>query len=86
VTRLREQGVLDTTVDAGDGRRTLVTLADGIRERAMARRPVPIEGALGLELGSPNPEDLAKLTDALELLAEHLVPAARRRDRTIESG
>jgi DNA-binding MarR family transcriptional regulator len=59
VARLREQGVLETSVDAVDGRRTLAA-----------------------EVASPDREDLAQVIDALEAVAERIIPQALRRTRT----
>ena len=82
VARLREQGVLETSVDAVDGRRTLVSLSDSFRERLATREPVPIDAALAAEVASPDREDLAQVIDALEAVAERIIPQALRRTRT----
>lgn len=76
VARLREQGVLQTALDPNDGRRTLVTLADGFRKHITTRRPVAIEAALAAALGNPDPDDLLAVTDALEVLSQRLTPRA----------
>ncbi len=81
VARLREQGVLETSVDAVDGRRTLVRLGDSLRERLATRAPVPVDAALAAELASPDRADLAQVIDALEAVAERLIPQALRRTR-----
>ncbi len=81
VARLREQGVLETRVDAADGRRTLVELADGFRDRRTGRRPVPVERALAAELGSSAPDELEPVFVALEVLAVRLIPGALARGR-----
>jgi DNA-binding MarR family transcriptional regulator len=81
VARLREQGVLETSVDAVDGRRTLVSLGESFRKRLAARAPVPVDAALAAELASPDPEDLAQVIDALEAVAERIIPQALRRTR-----
>ncbi len=82
VARLREQGVLETSVDAGDGRRTLVSLGDSFRERLATRAPIPIEAALATELASRDPEELKQVIDALEAVAERIIPQALSRTRT----
>jgi DNA-binding MarR family transcriptional regulator len=81
VARLREQGVLETSVDAVDGRRTLVSLGDSFRERLATRAPVPIDAALAAELASPDQEDLTQVIDALKVVAERIIPQALRRTR-----
>ncbi len=81
VARLREQGVLETSVDAVDGRRTLVRLGESFRERLATRAPVPVDAALAAELASPDRADLARVIDALEAVAERLIPQALRRTR-----
>jgi DNA-binding MarR family transcriptional regulator len=81
VARLKEQGVVETTVDIDDGRRTLVRLATSFNERLTTRTPIPINAALSAKLPSPDPEVLAKVLDALELLAEQMIPRALLRGR-----
>jgi len=81
VARLREQGVLETSVDAVDGRRTLVSLGESFREQLATRAPVPVDAALAAELASPDRADLAQVIDALEAVAERLIPQALRRTR-----
>lgn len=87
VARLRDRGVLETSVDAGDGRRTLVRLAGGFGDRIAARAAVPIEGALAAQLASSDPQDLVQVIDALDALAERIIPRAPRRTRiaTVEN-
>lgn len=82
VARLRDQGVLTTSVDERDGRRTVITLTDAFRDRLPTRAPAPIEGALAAELGSPDTEDMRPVTDALKLLSERLTPKALARTGT----
>ena len=81
VARLRQQGVLETSIDAVDGRRTLVSLGDSFRERLATRAPVPIDAALAAELASPDREDLSQAIDALEAAAERIIPQVLRRTR-----
>lgn len=81
VARLREQRVIETSVDASDGRRTLVRINEGIRDQLATRAPVPIGGVLAAELRSSDPDDLVQATDALEALAEVLIPRALHRLR-----
>jgi DNA-binding MarR family transcriptional regulator len=81
VARLREAGVLETSVDPGDGRRTLVGLAAGFGERLGRRAPVPVDAALAAEIPSTDPECLAQTIEALEVLAERIIPQALLRTR-----
>jgi DNA-binding MarR family transcriptional regulator len=81
VTRLREEGVLETSVDSGDGRRTLVRLAAGFRERAGRRPPIPVDAALAASLPSADPKRLVQTIEALEAVAELVIPQALRRTR-----
>jgi DNA-binding MarR family transcriptional regulator len=81
VARLREAGVLETSIDPGDGRRTLVRLAADFGERFGRRPPVPVDAALAAELPSADPERLAQTIEALEALARGIIPQALRRTR-----
>jgi DNA-binding MarR family transcriptional regulator len=81
VARLKEHGVLETSVDAEDGRRTLVRLAASFEERLAARTPVPVEAALAAKLASPDPETLKDVLDALEAVAAQVIPRALKRTR-----
>lgn len=81
VARLKEQGVLETTVDTDDGRRTLVRLATSFNERLTTRTPVPIDAALSAKFAGSDPEIQAQVLDALELLAEQVIPRALLRTR-----
>lgn len=78
VARLRELGVLTTTADPRDGRRTLAQLAPGLADRAQ-RAAVPIDAALAAALDGSDPEIVEDVICALDSLAEHLIPAARGR-------
>jgi DNA-binding MarR family transcriptional regulator len=84
VARLRDGGVLETSIDRDDRRRTLVSPAPDHVARIDHSRPElgPIDGvleaALVARLGPPGAGHLAEATAALELLAELLVPAAAR--------
>jgi DNA-binding MarR family transcriptional regulator len=82
VARLRERGVLETSIDAVDGRRTLVSLGDSFRERLATRAPVPIDAVLASELASHDREGLAQVIDALDAVAERIIPQVMRRSRT----
>lgn len=81
VARLRELGALETSLDASDGRRTLVKLADGVRERQATRASLPIDESLATALGTADPKEIAQVADALEGLAKRLIPHALGRIR-----
>jgi DNA-binding MarR family transcriptional regulator len=82
VARLRDLGALETSIDARDGRRTVVRLAEDIRERRAVRASLPIDGPLASALGTADPADVAQVTDALEGVAERLIPRALGRIRS----
>jgi DNA-binding MarR family transcriptional regulator len=86
VARLREAGVLETSVDPGDGRRTLVGLDPGFSERLGRCAPVSVDRALAAELSSADPERLAQTIEALESVAERIIPQALQRTRVGPSG
>ena len=74
VAKLRDRGVLVTTVDANDRRRTLVRRSP--EHAAAAERLVaPIEPALSRALGERAERELLDVITALELLARHLTPS-----------
>ncbi|MCO5968246.1 MarR family winged helix-turn-helix transcriptional regulator [Actinoallomurus soli] len=87
VARLRERGLVETTPDAADRRRTLVRVAADFRKRVARRKGAPIEAALTEIAGVTDPEQVAEVVAALEVLADRLLrkhaprprqPAARR--------
>jgi DNA-binding MarR family transcriptional regulator len=86
VTRLRDEGVLETSVDRSDRRRTLVRLAAGFSERAGRRPPVPVDAALAAEIPNADPERTAQTIQALEAVAELIIPQALRRTRPMPTG
>jgi hypothetical protein len=74
VARLKEVGVLATTVDPGDRRRTLVRAATAMSSGG--ENPLllsaPIDAALSGALGTDDPRELAAAIAALESLARQL--------------
>ena len=61
VARLRQQGVLETSIDAVDARLgPWSAWVESFRERLATRAPVPIDAALAAELASPDRQDLAQ--------------------------
>jgi DNA-binding MarR family transcriptional regulator len=79
VAQLRDRGALETSVDPGDGRRTLARLAPGMRERAARRASVPVDGALAAALDTSDRGHLKEVLEALEVLTARLIPRALRR-------
>lgn len=78
VARLRAAGVLVTTGDPRDRRRTLVRQAPDIPARA-AQFSAPVDDAIAAALGTDDPGRIAEVVTALERLAEALEPG----DRTV---
>jgi DNA-binding MarR family transcriptional regulator len=76
VSRLRDFGALETTVDEHDRRRTLVRVASGIRERARSAE-VPVDDALVMALGAPDREVVDEVISSLETIARYLMPGMR---------
>ncbi|MEU9181142.1 helix-turn-helix domain-containing protein [Streptomyces sp. NPDC048550] len=80
VARLREAGSVRTAPDPADRRRTLVRPATTVSDRVAAVRAAgssKVEEALAKALGSAEAARLPEVTEALELLARHLVREPR---------
>jgi DNA-binding MarR family transcriptional regulator len=75
VARLRERGVVETSTDPADGRRTLVRLAPGHPAAVARAAATGITQALARALGDPDPGTLAQITATLTALARSLQPA-----------
>lgn len=71
VARLREQGMLATTVDPGDGRRTLVRVSEEHPCSVARKGAASVDGALAVALGNPD------AVRVLETFAKRLSPAKR---------
>lgn len=86
VARLRDLGVVQTSVDPVDSRRTLVRLTEAAHERARRASGTigSLDAPLAAALGDGEAASLAEVTAALEMLAERLIPQAlsRLRDPT----
>jgi hypothetical protein len=83
IARLKEGRVIVTTVDPRDRRRTLVR-ASPARSSGVTSPfflPAPIETALATALGTDDPQELAAVIGALELLAQRLNPGGITRSR-----
>jgi DNA-binding MarR family transcriptional regulator len=75
VARLREQGVVETSTDPADGRRTLVRLAPGHPAAVARAAATGVTQTLARALGDPDPATLAQITATLTALARSLQPA-----------
>jgi DNA-binding transcriptional ArsR family regulator len=58
IARLREQGVVETSADPADGRRTLVRLAPSHPGTVARAAAAPVAQALARALGDPDPTPL----------------------------
>lgn len=74
VARLRDQGMVQTGPDPRDGRRTLVRLAAGHKDRVASHAAAPVDAALAEALGETDPAALAEIIAALTGLTRRLKP------------
>jgi DNA-binding transcriptional ArsR family regulator len=75
VARLRDQGILETSADPGDGRRTLVRVSGEHPRTVAAKGSAPVDGALAAALGEPDGGPaVAEIVATLSALAERLRP------------
>ncbi len=73
-TLLEEKCLLETVSDPDDRRRTLVRGAPGVGRKIRKKVNVPIDQTIANALVSENPDDLAHVLDALEMLSRQLTP------------
>jgi DNA-binding MarR family transcriptional regulator len=73
-TLLEEHGLLETLTDPGDRRRTLVRGVSGVAQKIGTKVDVPIDETITKALASDNPDDLAQVLEALEMLSRQLSP------------
>jgi DNA-binding MarR family transcriptional regulator len=73
VARLRERGVVATTSDPADRRRTLVSVTVEFWERLATRQDAPIDAALTEIAGVTDPDQADEVVAALEVLADRLL-------------
>jgi DNA-binding MarR family transcriptional regulator len=74
VARLRDQGIVETSADPADGRRTLVRVTAEHPRTVAAKGAVPVDAALAAALG--HPADAGEIIATLAALAERLRPAS----------
>jgi len=75
VARLRSQGILETSADPADGRRTLVRVSAEHPRTVAARGSAPVDGALAAALGEPDGGPaVTEIVATLSALAERLRP------------
>jgi DNA-binding MarR family transcriptional regulator len=72
VARLRDQGIVETSADPADGRRTLVRITAQHPRTVVAKGSAPVDAALAAALGDP--ADAEEIIGALAALAERLRP------------
>ncbi|MDI2130654.1 MarR family transcriptional regulator [Yinghuangia seranimata] len=77
VARLKEAGAVETGPDPRDRRRTLVRQASTVSGRVAAVRAADPTPVLAAALGTDDPDVLAEVGAALEVLARHLAPRTR---------
>ncbi|QFZ71892.1 MarR family transcriptional regulator [Streptomyces fagopyri] len=76
VARLKEAGSVETAADPSDRRRLLVRQAVEVSERVAQIRATGIDEALVAALGSDDPHRMGEVTEALDVLARHLLPSS----------
>jgi DNA-binding MarR family transcriptional regulator len=80
VARLRGQGILETSADPGDGRRTLVRVSDRHPRTVAAKGAASADEALAAALGERDGEPTAaEIIAALTVLAGRLRPGSAPR-------
>ncbi len=72
VARLRDQGIVETSADPADGRRTLVRVTAAHPRTVAAKGSAPVNAALAAALGDP--ADAGEIINMLAALAERLRP------------
>lgn len=74
ISRLKEAGTVVTTTDPTDRRRALVTQTPTASDRLTEVRATSIVPALAEALGTDDPTRIARITAALDQLADALLP------------
>ncbi|MCK2221834.1 MarR family transcriptional regulator [Actinomadura sp. ATCC 31491] len=78
VARLRSAGAVLAETDPRDRRRTIIREAPEVSDRVSRVRDTPIDDALAAALGTDDRERVRETVEALEELADRLVPGLRR--------
>jgi DNA-binding MarR family transcriptional regulator len=75
VAGLRDQGILETSADPADGRRTLARVSPGHSRTVVAKGSVSVDATLAAVLGEPDGgADVTQIIDTLDALAARLRP------------
>ena len=74
VAKLRDLGIVQTSPDPMDRRRTLVRATAVMVQRGKERGGSPIEGALAKQLGPEDEDQVSEALAALDVLARLLTP------------
>jgi DNA-binding MarR family transcriptional regulator len=74
IARLRDAGLVETTTDPSDGRRTLVRFSRGHVRTVVAKGAVAVDATLSRALSESDPDKLAQIVVALSTLADRLRP------------
>jgi MarR family len=75
VARLRDQGILETSADPADGRRTLARVSPQHSRTVVAKGSVSVDAALAAALGEPHGEaGVTQVIGTLDALAARLRP------------
>jgi DNA-binding MarR family transcriptional regulator len=76
VAKLRDRGIVETSADPSDGRRTLVRIAPDHPRTIVAKGSVPVDAALAEALGEPaDGAAIAQIIGTLSDIAVRLTPA-----------
>ncbi|MGW5382729.1 MarR family winged helix-turn-helix transcriptional regulator [Nocardia sp. NPDC003963] len=81
VARLREAGAIVSEPDPADRRRVLIRQAPEASGRVDLVRSTTIDSALAAALGTADPDDIAEVVTALDILAQRLTPGTLSRLR-----
>jgi DNA-binding MarR family transcriptional regulator len=79
VARFRSAGIVETSKDASDGRRTLVRASREYVRKAARRGIAAVDVDMAAAMPAAGTASVAEVVAALDLLAEALIPRARAR-------
>jgi DNA-binding MarR family transcriptional regulator len=79
VARFRSAGIVDTSKDLRDGRRTLVRASREYVRKAARRSTAAVDVDIAAAMPDAGTASVAEVVAALDLLAEALIPHARAR-------